>query len=146
MGETWHPHPTVDKWKLLCSWHQDENTPQMKLETQIKLNSYFAILFGSLVGIVETYRRFGDFGYWSRWMDDYIIALMLIVPAILVLSGKRKWIPAIIAGYGFSAGLLYGSFLSKFRDPDNIEQSNIESDLLIMLIGLGRMTSILGLI
>lgn len=118
----------------------------MKLDRQIKLNAYYSILLGSLVGITETCRRFGDFGYWSRWMDDYLIALMLIIPAILVLRGKRKWIVVIIAGYGFSGGLLYGSFFSKYLDPSNIQQSNIESGLLIKLIGLGLLASIFGLV
>lgn len=118
----------------------------MKLNTQIKLNAYLSVIFGCLVVIGETYRRFGDFGHWSRWMDDYIIGLSLIVPAIIILNGKNQGIKFLIAGWGFASGLLYGSFFSKWLDIENIKQSNIESDLLIRLIGLGLLTSLFGLI
>jgi hypothetical protein len=118
----------------------------MKLKLQIKLNAYFSIIFGCLIVSGETYRRFGDFGHWSRWMDDYIIGLLLIVPAILILKGRNDWIKVLISGYGFATGLLYGSFFSKFLDVKNIQQSNIEADLLIFLIGLGLLASLVGLI
>ena len=118
----------------------------MDLDRHYKLNSYLALIFGSLIIIGETYRRYGEWGHWSRWLDDFIIGLFLIVPAILIVKGHKYGRKLIIGGWGFSSGLLYGSFFSKVTDVNNIGQSNIDSTVLICLIGLAFITASLSLI
>lgn len=117
----------------------------MKLTKHIRWNAYLAILFGLLLAAGETYRRWGEFGHWSRWMDDYIIGISLILPAILVLKGRHQVLTFLIGAWGFAAGLLYGSFFSKVQDLSNIRQSNFEPGLLVSLIGLAFGTAVLAL-
>jgi multisubunit Na+/H+ antiporter MnhB subunit len=118
----------------------------MKNNKPLKLNSYLAIVFGLIIISTETYRRYGDFGHWSRWMDDYLIGLFLIIPAILVLKGHKFSISLLIAGWAFSSGLLYGSFFSKVIDVENIKQSNIPTATLIDLIGIALFVSVASLL
>lgn len=118
----------------------------MKYKTQIKLNAILAIVFGILLMAGETYRRLGDWGIWSRWMDDYIMGLFLIIPAILILRGSDIAKKILIGGWAFNAGLLYGSFFSKVYAMDSIQQSNFAPSLLVKLIGLAFFTSVIALI
>jgi len=111
-----------------------------------KLNSYLAIILALGLIIGETIRRFGEWGYWARWMDDYLMGLFLIIPGVMILKKIDFGKKILIAGWGINVGMLYGSFFSKVA-PNSVEfQSNIQSDFLILLIGLGLLTSITGLL
>lgn len=117
----------------------------MALKRQLKLNCYLAIVYAVLLMTGETIRRYGEWGHWSRWADDYLMGLFLIIPAFLILKGQRFGVPILLAGWGFNAGLLYGSFFSKVTADANSFQTNIEPNLLIILIGLAFFTSILAM-
>lgn len=53
----------------------------MKNKAPYTLNAWLAIFFAIALMTGETIRRFGEWGHWSRWMDDYFLGLALIVPA-----------------------------------------------------------------
>ena len=53
-----------------------------------RLNSYLAIILALGLIIGETIRRYGEWGFGARWIDDYIMGLFLIFPANLVLKKK----------------------------------------------------------
>lgn len=118
----------------------------MRLFNQLKLNAILAIVFGILTILGETIRRYGEWGHWSWWMDDYFMGTFLIVSAIFILKGNIKAVPFLIAAWGFNAGLLYGSFFSKVTDTGYHFQSNIEPSLLIKLIGLAFFTAMMAMI
>jgi hypothetical protein len=113
---------------------------------QVQLNAYLAIGLGLSLIIGESIRRWGAWGHWSRWMDDYFMGLFLIIPALLMIRGNRHGNILIIGGWGFTAGLLYGSFFSKLTNTAYHFESNIEPSLLINLIGLAFFTSVAGLL
>ena len=106
-------------------------------ERQYRLNAWLAILFGVALMTVETLRRYGAWGHWSWWFDDYFMGCLLILGAILILKGHRLGRPVLIAAWGFNAGLLYGSFFSKYTSDTTTFQTNINPGLLIPLIGIG---------
>jgi hypothetical protein len=74
------------------------------------------------------------------------VGSLLIVSALLILRGYEYGRPLLIAGWGFSSGLLYGSFFSKVTSDDYNFQSNIEPALLVNLIGLAFVTAVLALL
>jgi len=113
---------------------------------QYKLNSYLAILLALGLIIGETIRRYGEWGFWARWIDDYIMGLLLIIPAILVLKNKNFGKKLLIAGWSLTIGITYGSFFSKISPNAKEFQTNIEANSLILLIGLAFITSTIGLI
>jgi len=117
----------------------------MNIKLQYKLNAYLAILVGIGLIIGETIRRYGEWGYWSRWMDDYIMGLSLIIPAILILKKKQIAPRLLIAGWAFNIGMLHGSFFHKLAPDASDFQTNIDKNFLIFLIGLAFFTSIVGL-
>lgn len=115
-------------------------------DLQYKFNSYLAIILA--IGLIsgETIRRYGEWGHWARWMDDYLMGLFLIIPAVLILKKIEFGKKLLIAGWGINIGMLYGSFFSKI-DPNSEQfQSNIQSEFLIALIGLALLVSLTGLI
>lgn len=111
-----------------------------------KLNSLLAILLGLSLLIGETIRRFGEWGFWARWMDDFFMGLWLIIPGIMVLNGKEFGRKLLIGGWGINVGMLYGSYFSKIAPNASKFESNIEPNFLIFLIGLALIVSIAGLI
>ena len=110
---------------------------------QYRLNSYLAILLALGLIIGETIRRYGEWGFWARWIDDYIMGLLLIIPAILVFKNKNFGEKLLIAGWSLTVGMTYGSFFSKISPNAKEFQTNIEANSLIFLIGLAF---IIGLI
>ena len=115
-------------------------------DSQFRLNSFLAIILGLGLIIGETIRRYGEWGFWARWIDDYIMGLFLIIPAILILKNIEFGKKLLIAGWSLTLGMCYYSFFSKVS-PDSKEfQTNIETNILIGLIGLAFFTSIIGLI
>ena len=113
---------------------------------QYRLNSYLAILLALGLIIGETIRRYGEWGFWARWIDDYIMGLLLIIPAILVFKNKNFGEKLLIAGWSLTVGMPNGSFFSKISPNAKEFQTNIEANSLIFLIGLAFITSIIGLI
>ena len=117
-----------------------------RYKIQYRLNSYLAILLALGLIIGETIRRYGEWGFWARWIDDYIMGLLLIIPAILVFKNKNFGEKLLIAGWSLTVGMTYGSFFSKISPNAKEFQTNIEANSLIFLIGLAFITSIIGLI
>lgn len=115
-------------------------------DTSYLLNAYLAIALGLALIIGETIRRFGNWGYWARWMDDYFMALFLIIPAILVIRKVKVGRLLLIAGWSFNIGILYVSFFHKLNPNRGTIESNINEQMLITLIGMAFVTSIMGLI
>jgi len=113
---------------------------------QYNINAILAILVGLGLIIGETIRRYGAWGFWARWMDDYIMGGLLIVPAVLILKkvgfGKRL----LIAGWGAAFGMTFLSFFGKISPTARKFETNIDADLLVFLIGLAFATSLIGLI
>jgi len=118
----------------------------MDIKLQYKLNAYLAILVG--IGLItgETIRRYGEWGYWARWMDDYIMGAFLFVSAVLILRNSKNGPRLLIAAWSFNIGMLYGSFFFKIGPQAGEIQSNIDASLLIFLIGLALFSSIFGLV
>ena len=118
----------------------------MNHKIQMRLNVILALVFAVVLMTVETIRRYEIWGHWSAWMDDYLMGMFLILAAISVLKKKRKGHLLLAAAWAFNAGLLYGSFFSKVNDPTRDFQSNINSELLILLTGLGFFVSLFAMV
>ena len=101
-----------------------------------------AVAVGVGLAIGETIRSWGVQRPIFAVVDDYVIAVFLVAAAAW---GDRPGAYAFLAAaFGFSSGVLYGSFflhLSRLsqRDPGNIPQK-----LLTFLIGLAFFGSVLG--
>lgn len=98
-----------------------------------------AIVFGVLVPLLETVRRWGVWGYPPAWLDDFIIGAFLLIAAARARTEcdparARGW---LAGAWGFAAGLGYASFfqhLQNIREPD---PGNIPQVWLTTIIGGG---------
>jgi hypothetical protein len=102
-----------------------------------------AIAVGVGVSIGETIRSWGVHRPIFAVVDDYVMAVFLVAAA---LWRNRPGTYALLsAAFGFSSGMLYGSFflhLSLLSQPD---PGKIPQTLLTFLIGLAFFGSVLGL-
>ena len=44
---------------------------------QLRFNAILALVFALILMIVETIRRYGIWGHWSAWIDDYLMGMFL---------------------------------------------------------------------
>jgi hypothetical protein len=104
---------------------------------------WLAVVIGVGLSLGETIRSWGVHRPIFAVVDDYVMGVFLVGAA---LWGNRRGTYAFFsAAFGFSSGMLYGSFfghLSRLSEPD---PGHIPQKLLTLLIGLAFSGSVLGL-
>jgi len=104
---------------------------------------WLAVVIGVGLSLGETIRSWGVHRPIFAVVDDYLMGVFLVGAA---LSGNRPGTYAVLAAaFGFSSGMLYGSFfghLSHLSEPD---PGHIPQKVLTFLIGLAFCGSVLGL-
>jgi hypothetical protein len=105
-----------------------------------------AVVLAFVLAAGETLRSWGAGRPWFSVADDYFMAALLVVAA--VLAAKREGPALLCGGFGFASGMLYGSFfghveaLSRHEvDPGNIPQSCLTEVIGVLfvsaLVGFG---------
>ena len=104
-----------------------------------------AIVFGILLPLGETFRRWGTGGPLWLWLDDYCIGAFLLYGAWRsgrsVSDGQRF----LAAAWAFACGIGYTSFFSHLEHVQQADVGHIPHVLLTAIIGFGWALAILAL-
>jgi hypothetical protein len=109
----------------------------------LKYLRLLALAVGVGLSIGETIRSWGAHRPIFAVVDDYLTAFFLVAAAMW--ANRPGTYAFLSAAFGFSSGMLYGSFflhLSLLSQPD---PGNIPHKLLTVLIGVAFFGSIVGL-
>ena len=108
-----------------------------------------AIVFGILLPIVETVRRWpqlGDIRIWPAWLDDLIIAAFLLYAVRRVSKDGEAGRPYLAAAWGFTCGMAYGSFFGQLIRLDEPDPAPIPSTWVVAIKGVGFLLAIAALV
>jgi hypothetical protein len=92
---------------------------------------------------------------WRSWgadrplmlvVDDQIIGALLIAGAWAMKRDTVRRSGFFCAAWGFSAGLLYPSFVGKVLAPEQIDAGNWNVPVLTVLVGLAFGVSVIGMV
>jgi hypothetical protein len=108
-----------------------------------------AIVFGVLLPIIETIRRWpqlGDVRMWPAWLDDFILAAFLLYGAWRTRKALDLGRQYLAAAWGLTCGMAYGSFfgqLVRLHEPD---PAPIPAVWVVAIKGVGFALAIAALI
>jgi hypothetical protein len=115
----------------------------------MKFSRSLAIVFGVLVPLLETARR------WHTWQeyppalfDDYIMGAFLLAGAWLVSRSFCSGQKLLSAAWGFTCGLCYYSFFEQLRRYrlGEIDPAPIPSSVILVIKGVGFLLAIAALV
>ena len=107
-----------------------------------------ALVFGVLLPIVETYRRWqqlGDYHYWPAWLDDWAIGAFLLYGAWRTAKEVETGRPWLTAAWGFTCGMAYPSFFGQLARLDQPDPSALPAAWVVGIKGVGFLLAILAL-
>ncbi len=104
-----------------------------------------AILQGLGLMLGELYRSWGVDRPLMFWVDDQILGVLLVTSAILMAKDTFQRRAYFTAAWGFSAGMLYGSFFAKVYEPQDANAGNFDLGVLTFLIGWVFFVSCIGM-
>lgn len=107
-----------------------------------------ALLFGVLLPIVETIRRWpqlGDIRIWPAWLDDFVLGACLLYGAWRTakdIETGRLW---LAAAWGVTCGMAYSSFFGQLVRLDQPDPAPIPAAWVVGIKGVGFLLAILAL-
>ena len=104
-----------------------------------------ALLTGSALPIIETWRRWGSGTPFYSWLDDYIAAGLLLYAWY---AGRKTLIrssPFLMAGWGYTFGIAYMSFFGHLDRPAGLDVSGVPNTWAIGFKGFGLAFALLNL-
>jgi hypothetical protein len=107
-----------------------------------------ALVFGVLLPIVETYRRWhqlGDIRIWPAWLDDWAIGGFLLYGAWRTAKDAATGRPWLTAAWGFTCGMAYPSFFGQLARLDQPDPSSLPAAWVVGIKGVGFLLAILAL-
>ena len=104
-----------------------------------------AVVFGSLLAVLEAVRNWGDWQWWPFWVVDYVAAALLIVGGVVVLRrGVDRWLSA---GWGFACAMFWMSFFGNYRDMVEAgTAASARDQTLTLIIGVMFALTVAGLV
>jgi hypothetical protein len=108
-----------------------------------------AYVFGIALPIIETIRRWqqlGDPRIWPVWLDDFIIAALLLVGARMTSLMRHENARYLVLGWGFACGMAYPSFFHQALHLDEPDPSSIPGLWVVVVKGAGFALAIVALI
>jgi hypothetical protein len=115
----------------------------------ITFSRRLAIIFGALVPLAETVRRWRQLGQpsvWPFWLDDYIIGALLLYGAWRTGKDVRSGRRFLAAAWGFTCGMAYSSFFSQLGRLNEPDPAPIPSTWVAVIKGVGFALAILALV
>lgn len=107
-----------------------------------------ALIFGVLLPIVETLRRWhqlGDLRIWPTWLDDFVLAAGLLYGAWRTGKDVETGRPWLAAAWGVTCGMAYGSFFGQLLRLDEADPAPIPAAWVVGIKGVGFLLAILAL-
>ena len=114
-----------------------------------QFSRYLAVLFGITLPILETLRRFrqlDDFSVWPMWLDDFVLAALLLAGARLTSGARFHNAKYLAAAWGAACGMAYYSFFAQLQHIDLPDPAPIPSLWVAVIKGAGFALSIVALI
>jgi hypothetical protein len=108
-----------------------------------------AFLFGIALPILETIRRLhqlGDFSVWPMWLDDFILATLLLVGARMTSGQRYHNARFLAAAWGAACGMGYYSFFAQLQRLDLADPAPTSSTWVAIVKGVGLALAVLALI
>jgi hypothetical protein len=108
-----------------------------------------AIVFGVLLPVVETIRRWhqlGDVAMWPAWLDDLILGGALLFGAWYTTKSVASGRPYLIAAWGLTCGMAYGSFFGQLMRLDEPDPSSVPTEWVVGIKGIGFLLAIAALV
>lgn len=96
-----------------------------------------ALVFGVLLPLGETVRRWGTGGPVWVWLDDYLIGAFLLYGAWRVGRNVRDGQKFLAAAWAFACGLGYTSFFSHLQRVNEPDVGHFPHKLLVAVLGVG---------
>jgi hypothetical protein len=107
-----------------------------------------ALVFGVLLPIVETIRRWqqlGDIRIWPAWLDDVLLGTALLYGASRVAKDIETGRPWLSAAWGLTCGMAYTSFFGQLARLDEPDPSSLPATWVVGIKGIGFLLAILAL-
>jgi hypothetical protein len=108
-----------------------------------------AYVFGFALPILETLRRWpqlADPRVWPVWLDDFLIAALLLVAARMTARERHANAPYLAAAWGVACGMAYPSFFHQLLDLGTPDPSSVPTLWVVVLKGAGFALAIAALI
>src|SRR5262245_29695423 len=104
-----------------------------------------ALAVGVLLPIAETVRRWGDFGYAPRWLDDYFVGAFLLVAAWRSRRDAREGQRWLAAAWGCAVGVGFMSFFGNLQSLHVQDSKTVPHELVTAVVGAGWLLAIAAL-
>lgn len=107
-----------------------------------------ALVFGALLPIVETIRRWhqlGDIRMWPAWLDDFVLGACLLYGAWRTSKDIETGRPWLAAAWGVTCGMAYTSFFGQLVRLDQPDPSALPAPWVAGIKGVGFLLAIVAL-
>jgi hypothetical protein len=107
-----------------------------------------ALVYGVLLPVVETIRRWkqlGDFRVWPSWLDDVLLGTALLYGVWRVskdVETGRAW---LAAAWGLTCGIAYNSFFGQLAHLDQPDPSALPATWVVGIKGVGSLLAVVAL-
>lgn len=95
--------------------------------------------------IGEVWRSWGAGRPFLFVIDDFLAGGLLLAGAWAMRRDTLRNRALFAAGWGVTAGMLYGSFFGKIVDPASANAGNFDLQVLTVLLGLAFAISVIGM-
>lgn len=103
-----------------------------------------AVIIGVTLAIGEALRSWGAGRPWPSWIDDEILGAFLLYGAWRSATGRGRL--HLAAAWGFSAGMLFGSFFKHWATRAQPNVGNFAHTCVLAVVAFGFWGSVLGLL
>jgi hypothetical protein len=108
-----------------------------------------AMIFGVLLPVVETIRRWrqlDEFRYWPSWLDDVLLGALLLYAAWRVSVNRQTGGRFLVAAWGVACGMAFPSFFNQLMSLDRPDPAPIPSVWVAAIKGVGFALAIAALV
>ena len=119
------------------------------LTRMFQFSRRLALLFGLLLPVVETLRRWqqlGDLREWPAWLADLLLAALLLLGVRMTAQLRYHNAKYLVAAWGVTCGMAYGSFFSSALHLDVPDPGPAPAVWVAAIKGLGFALAIAALI
>ncbi|MBL8228120.1 MAG: hypothetical protein JNL98_06570 [Bryobacterales bacterium] len=110
-------------------------------EMSIRIARRMALITGTVLPCIETWRRWRMLSDWPSWADDYIAAALLLYAWHAGRKDPMQSRPYLMAAWGYTLGIAYMSFFGQLRAPVVHDPSGTPLPVVLGFKGLGLAAS-----
>ena len=98
-----------------------------------------ALITGTSLPIIETWRRWNMMSEWPSWLDDYIGAVLLLYAWHAGRANLARCRPYLMAAWGYTFGMAYMSFFGQLKSAAFSDPSGMPFSVVIGFKGFGML-------